>query len=80
MITVSETPAMQEAARVLGCFAGILLALAVVVQVKSDRRPALQLLDGRSEPRESELAAQLLVLALGVTALAATLALIAWIA
>jgi len=79
MITVSETPAMQEAARVLGCFAGILLALAVVVQVKSDRRPALQLLDGRSEPRESELAAQLLALALGVSGFAATFAIVAWI-
>ena len=71
---------MLEAARILGCFSAFLLVVAVAAWAKVFREPAVQLLvdsDGRST-RQAELAFQLLILALSMSALAATLAIAAW--
>ncbi|MFL6729100.1 MAG: hypothetical protein ACJ8D6_03835 [Sphingomicrobium sp.] len=78
MISVSETPAMLQAARVVGSFAAVSLMFAVAAWVKPGGR-SLQRLDGRSEPGQTELAARLLVLAFGLSALAAALAIVDWI-
>ena len=80
MTTVSETPAMLQAARALGSIAAVSLILAVAALMKPGRGPALQRLDGRSDARQTEVAAQLLMFAVGLSALAAALAVIDWIA
>ena len=81
MTWISATPAMLDAAQVLACLAAVLLAMAVGAWAKLSRGPALRRLDGGSEPlsRQSELPAQLLMSAFGLSALAAALAIVDWI-
>lgn len=81
MTWISATPAMLEAAQVVGCLAAVLLVMAVAAWAKLGRGPALQRLDGGSEPlsRQSELPGQLLMSAFGLSALAAALAILDWI-
>jgi hypothetical protein len=64
-----------EAARILGVYAAVLLAAAIAAWLKPPRGVALQRLDGRAGPqlRPKSLASQLLVLAAGLSALAAVL-------
>jgi len=71
---------MLEAARILGFFSAFLLVVAVAAWARVFRTPALHRLDDKDGPRthQTELAAQLLILALGMSALAATFAIAAW--
>jgi hypothetical protein len=72
---------MLEVARVLGFFAATLLIVAVAAWIKLFRGPELQRLDGRAAPkvRNVEIASQLLVLAVFLSAIAAMLAVAGWI-
>lgn len=72
---------MLEFARVLGSIAAILLIVAVAVWFKLFRGPELQRLDGRGVPKADnvETASQLLVLAVILSGVAATLAVAGWI-
>ncbi|HLO20234.1 MAG TPA: hypothetical protein VK192_07050 [Sphingomicrobium sp.] len=72
---------MLEFARVLGSIAAILLIVAVAVWFKLFRGPELQRLDGREVPKADnvETASQLLVLAVILSGVAATLAVAGWI-
>ena len=71
---------MLEAARVLGCFSAFLLVVSVAAWAKVFREPAVELVvdsNGRTT-RQAELAAQLLILACSMSALAANFAIAAW--
>ena len=72
---------MDEAAKIIGLFSAALLIVAVVAWVRLGWGPALQRTDGRmaSTSGETEFASQLLVLAFGLSAIAAILAVIGWI-
>jgi hypothetical protein len=72
---------MREAAQILGLGSAAMLIAAVLTWVRLGRGPALQGLDGRSESisGQAELASQLLVLAFGLSAIAAILAVMGWI-
>lgn len=67
---------MLDAAQVLGFFAAALLIIAIVAWAKLLHRPRLQRLDDRGAPGDNdvEIASQLLVVALCVSAVAALLA------
>lgn len=71
---------MLEAARIIGCFSAILLVTAIAAWVELFRTPALQPIDGRAAPNgKVEIASQILVLAVGLSVVAALLAVAAWI-
>lgn len=71
---------MLEAARIIGCFSAILLVTAIATWVKLFRSPALQPIDGSAAPNgRVEIASQLLVLAVSLSAVAALLAIVAWV-
>jgi len=71
---------MLEIARVVGFFAAILLLVAVAAWIKLFRGPELRRLDGRAaKAGNAEIASQLLVLSAALSAVAAALALAAWI-
>lgn len=71
---------MVEAAPTLGIIAAILLIVAFAAVVKL-RGPMLQRLDGSREPKagHQEIASQLLVLAVGFSAISAVMAVVGWI-
>ncbi len=73
---------MLELARILGGFSAVLLVITIAAWLKLLRAPLLQRLDGRlglnSGP--AEIASQLLVMAAGLSAVAAILAVVGWIA
>ena len=73
---------MLEASHILGFFSAFLLVVAVAAWARVLRTPALQRLDDKDGPRTSqtELAAQLMILALGMSALAAAIAIFGWFA
>ena len=72
---------MLEAARILGGFSAVLLVAAIVAWTKLLRGPALQRLDGRPDNSgQAEIASQLLVLAVGLSGIAAILAVVGWFA
>ena len=73
---------MLELARLLGGLSVVLLVIAVAAWVKVLRAPVLQRLDGRleGESRAGEIASQLLVAATGLSAVAALVAVVGWIA
>jgi len=70
---------MREAAQILGLFSAAMLIVAVLTWVRLGRDSALLRLDGRSisDSGRAELASQLLVLAFGLSAVAALLAIVA---
>ena len=71
---------MLEAARIIGCLSAFLLITAIAAWVKLSRSPALQPIDGSaSQNGRIEIASQILVLAVGLSAVAAVLAIAAWI-
>ena len=72
---------MREAAQILGLFSAAVLIVAVLTWVRLGRESALLRLDGRSisNSRQAELASQLLVLAFGLSAVAALLAIAGWV-
>jgi|SoiMethySBSTD1v2_1073268.scaffolds.fasta_scaffold621420_2 uncharacterized protein (DUF697 family) len=72
---------MREAAQILGLFSAAMLIVAVLTWVRLGRESALLRLDGRSisNSRQAELASQLLVLAFGLSAVAALLAIAGWV-
>jgi len=72
---------MREAAQIFGLFSAALLIAAVIAWLRLDRDPTLQRLGGGSVPtsRQAEFASHLLVLAFGVSAVAALLAVAGWI-
>jgi len=69
---------MLEAARILGGFSAVLLVAAIAAWVKLLRGPALQRLDGRPDrsSEQTEIASQMLVLAVGLSGIAAVLAVV----
>ena len=71
---------MLEAARVLGVISAVLLVASIAAWVRLLRDPALQRLDGRVAPdsAQAQLASQLLMLAAGLSAVAAVLAVAGW--
>jgi hypothetical protein len=73
---------MPEVARTLAFLSALLIVLAFAIWAKWLRGPLLQRLDGTraSNNRPAQLAIQLLMLALGVSAVAAVLAIVGWIA
>jgi hypothetical protein len=73
---------MLEVARILGCLSAVLLVAAIAAWVKLLRSPTLQPLDGRVETNsgQGEIASQLLLLAVSLSALAAVLAIGDWFA
>ena len=72
---------MLEAGGIFGLVAALLLVASVVIWVKLLRGPLLQRLNGRrtSNIRPTELVSEVLVLALGLSAVAAGLAIVGWI-
>jgi hypothetical protein len=68
---------MLEAAQVLGGFSALLLIASLVLWTKRPRGPLLQRIDGGRAPipGAAELASKMLVLAFGLSAVAALLAL-----
>ena len=71
---------MLEAARIIGCFSAVLLVTAIAAWVQLFRSPALQPIDGSAAPNgKIEIASQLLVLAAGLSGVAALLAVAAWV-
>ena len=70
---------MLESAGFLGWLAGALLFAAVAAWLKLGRRPTLQRLDGRTalNNQQIERASRLLLVAVGLSAIAAGLALVA---
>ena len=72
---------MLEAAPILGIFSAVLLVAAIAAWVRLLQGPALQRLDGRIGPSsgQAQLASQLLMLAAGLSAVAAVLAVAGWI-
>lgn len=73
---------MLEVARIIGALSAVLLVVAVAAWVKLAGGPVLQRLKGRavSNSSEAEFASRLVVLALGLSVVAAVLAVYAWIA
>ena len=73
---------MIEAAEILGGIAAAVLIVAVAAWLKLLRGPELQRLDGKIESslRPTETASRLLVLAAALSAVAAFLACVGWIA
>lgn len=73
---------MIELASLLGGVSALLLLIAIAAWLKMGRTPLLRRLDGRAEldSAQGQAAAQLLVAALGLSAAAALLAVIGWIA
>jgi hypothetical protein len=71
---------MSEAAQILAFLAALLLAAAVAMWARL-RGPLLQRLEGprASNARPAEIAAQVLVMAVGLAALGAALAVVGWI-
>jgi hypothetical protein len=71
---------MPEAARILALFSALLLLASVVIWTNMLRGPLLQRLDGRrgSNDHPAELAGKALFLAVGVSAVAAILAVAGW--
>jgi hypothetical protein len=71
---------MLEAARVLGVISAVLLVAAIAAWVRLLRGPTLQRLDGRIGPDsgQAQVASQLLMLAAGLSAVAAVLAVAGW--
>jgi hypothetical protein len=71
---------MLEAARIIGFFSALLLVASVVIWAKRLRGPLLQRLDGRiaSNGHPAQIACRLLVAAVGLSALAALLAIAGW--
>lgn len=71
---------MSEAAQILAFLAALLLAAAVAMWARL-RGPLLQRLDGTraSNARPAEIAAQVLVMAVGLAVLGAALAVVGWI-
>ena len=67
---------MVEAAGILGGISAVLLVAAIAAWIKLIRGPALQALDGRRHPDSgpTEIASQILMLAAGLSAAAAILA------
>lgn len=72
---------MLELGQVLGFFSAVLLILAGAAWVQLGRGPVLQRLDGpaSSNSGQGELVSRLLILALGLSAVAAVLAVVGWI-
>ena len=72
---------MLEAGRIMACVGAILLIIAAGAWLKLGRTPLLRRIDGRLAltSAKGELAAQLLMAAVGLSAAAAALAVIAWI-
>ena len=71
---------MLEVARIVGSFAAFSLLVAVAAWIKLARGPELQRLDGSTaKAGNAEIAAQLLVLAAALSAVAAALAIAWWI-
>lgn len=72
---------MPEAARILAVFSALLLLASVLIWTQRLRGPLLQRLDGRraSNDRPADLAVKALVLALGLSAVAAILAVAGWV-
>ena len=73
---------MLELGQILGFLAAAVLIVAVAAWVKLGRRPALQRIDGRSpraNPAPAEFASQLVLAALGLSVVAALLAVVGWI-
>ena len=73
---------MLEAARILGWLAAALLVAAIAAWVPLLSGPGLRRLDGGIEPdvADTELASRALILAFGLSALAAVLAIGGWFA
>jgi hypothetical protein len=73
---------MLEAARILGCLAAALLIAAIAAWVPLLGGPRLRRLDGgtESDVARTELASRALILAFGLSALAAVLAIGGWFA
>jgi len=72
---------MLELGQMLGLLAAVMLAVAVVAWAKLRWRPAQRAIGGREvdKPAPAELASQLLVLAFGLSALAAVVSAVGWI-
>jgi uncharacterized iron-regulated membrane protein len=72
---------MLEAGGIFGLFAALMLVASVVIWAKRLRGPLLLRLSGRrkSNVRPTELVSEVLVLALGLSAVAAGLAIVGWI-
>lgn len=72
---------MLEAARIIGGFSAALLIAAIAAWVKVFRGPKLRRLDGGTAPdvAKGEIASQLLALSVGLSAVAAILAIASWI-
>jgi len=72
---------MVEAGNVLGVLAAVLLLIAGVAWIKVIRSPLLQRMDGSTEmdSAQGELASELLLWAMGLSAAAAILAIAGWI-
>lgn len=72
---------MLEAARTLALLSALLLAASATIWSKMLRGPLLQRLDGSRASNDSpaELAMKMLVLAFGLSSVAAVLATVAWI-
>jgi hypothetical protein len=72
---------MLEIARILALFSVVALVAGILAWVKLFQRPALQRLDGRSgkKPWRAETASQLVVVSVGMSAVAAVLAVAGWI-
>jgi len=72
---------MLEFGQILGLFSVVVLAAALVAFVKLGWNPVLLPIHGRSggKSEQAELASQLMVLAFGVSVIAAVLAVAGWI-
>ena len=72
---------MLEFGQMVGLLSAGFLIVAVAAWVRLWRRPVLQPIDGHPAaiPTQTELASQLMVLAFGLSALAAILAVLGWI-
>ena len=67
---------MVEAAQIIACFAAVLLAAGLAGWVKMFRDPALRRIDGglKEQSRLAEFSSQMLMFAVGLSAIAAILA------
>lgn len=73
---------MLETSYIIAGLSAAVLTVAVVAWVKLFNGPALQRMDGGREPdpAKAELASQMLIVAVGLSAIAAILAVIRWFA
>jgi hypothetical protein len=80
-LRISGRATVTDGAHLFALFAAGLLVIALVAWVKLGPRPMLQRLRGRrgADTRQTEHASQLLVLAFGLSAIAAVLAVGGWI-